>query len=190
MSNQETKSQSHYTEFSSEFKEKQTDAFSWFKPQEQKFVLPKRKAGYLKWLSLFSIMFGIIIVCGYFWYVVRLNRSLPIFPKHIVARKLPLDSELPAGVVSAGFIQASDVPVTRQATATPDAEEKQFKLVVQNTPTGYLNVRKEPSVLSPIITQIYPEEVYPYTVHQTGWYKIVLPGPSEGWVSEQYVKEM
>lgn len=190
MSNQETKIQVQTPGLSSELKEKQTDAFSWFKPQEQRFVLPKRKAGYLKWLSLSSIAFGILITCGYFWYMTRLNRSLPTFPKHLITEKPALNPELSAGVVSAGFVQASDTPATRQATATPTVEEGLFKLVVQNTPTGYLNVRQQPSVSSPIITQIHPGEVYPYTVYQAGWYKIVLPGPSEGWVSEQYVKEM
>lgn len=190
MSEQEIKTEIQAPGVLSEVKDKQSDAFSWFKPQEQKFVLPKRKAGYLKWLLLFCFMVGLAVTGGYFWYTARLNSSLAAFPKHVVVEKPAQIPELPAGVEPVSSIQASSSGVAGQATTSPSLAELPAKLVVLTTPTGYLNVRQEPSVSSRVLTQVHPEEVYPYTAHQAGWYKIILPGPSEGWVSEQYVKEM
>ncbi len=66
--------------------------------------------------------------------------------------------------------------------------ERQQLLVIKQTPTDWLNVRKNPSAVAQIITKVYPGERYPFSELQSGWYKIVLKDMTEGWVSSEYVK--
>ena len=64
---------------------------------------------------------------------------------------------------------------------------------VLETPTNYLNVRKEPNKSAEILTKIYPTEYYPYLDEQGSgediWYKISYGDSQEGWVSAQYAKK-
>jgi uncharacterized protein YgiM (DUF1202 family) len=68
------------------------------------------------------------------------------------------------------------------------ASDRQQLLVIKQTPTDWLNVRKNPSAVAQIITKVYPGERYPFSELQSGWYKIVLKDMTEGWVSSEYVK--
>jgi len=64
-------------------------------------------------------------------------------------------------------------------------KQKQL-LVIQQTPTDWLNVRKDPSIVAEVTTKVYPGESYPYSEVKSGWYKILLKDLSEGWVSSEY----
>jgi len=77
-----------------------------------------------------------------------------------------------------------EVPVATTSTSTM-ANVTSVK--VNNTPTGYLNVRSIPSTGGTLITQIHPGETYPYTKTQSGWYNITLDNGQIGWVTGQYV---
>jgi len=67
------------------------------------------------------------------------------------------------------------------------AEEK--KLTVKETPTGWLNVREEPSTNGALVTKVYPNEEYAYSETKNGWYKIALKDGKEGWVIGEYVND-
>ncbi|MFC1598314.1 SH3 domain-containing protein, partial [Patescibacteria group bacterium] len=53
---------------------------------------------------------------------------------------------------------------------------------------GYLNVRSQPTTADGIIGTVTPGETYVYTEERGGWYHIVLPDGTSGWVIGQYVK--
>ncbi len=60
---------------------------------------------------------------------------------------------------------------------------------ILDTPTGFLNVRSEPSIDGDIVTTVNPGETYAYLEEQNGWYKITVEDGSIGWVSGDYVEE-
>lgn len=64
-------------------------------------------------------------------------------------------------------------------------EEQQVKVMIGNTPTGFLRVRSSASVSSSEIAQVKPSELYPLLEESNGWFKIKV-GDVEGWVSSQY----
>ncbi len=66
--------------------------------------------------------------------------------------------------------------------------EKENKLVIKNTPTNFLNVRKDSSVESEIVGKVYPKESYVYSAEKSGWYEIILKDSQKGWVKGQYVE--
>lgn len=70
---------------------------------------------------------------------------------------------------------------------TSSSATSQRELTITETPTGYLNVRTEPSRTGNLLTRVYPKETYNYVEYKTGWYKITLKDGETGWISEQYV---
>jgi len=62
-------------------------------------------------------------------------------------------------------------------------------VTVLDTPTGWLNVRKEPSTASEILLKANPGDSFAYIdLNETGWFQIKLTDKQEGWVSSKYVK--
>ena len=77
-------------------------------------------------------------------------------------------------------------PTPTPATA-PVPSPVQSIVKIKNTPTGYLNVRIQPSLDNSIISKVYPGETYAYTTTQNGWYLIQLKSKHYGWVDGEYV---
>lgn len=69
-------------------------------------------------------------------------------------------------------------------------EDKVTMIIILETPTGYLRVRKEPSTLAEEVGRVKPNEEYELLAEDesTGWYKIQLDEGEEGWISNQYAK--
>ena len=64
-------------------------------------------------------------------------------------------------------------------------------VIIKDTPTGWLNVRKEPSTASSVevITQVNPGEKYSFLdENNSGWYQIELDTGQVGWVSSKYAE--
>jgi uncharacterized protein YgiM (DUF1202 family) len=76
---------------------------------------------------------------------------------------------------------------SQQATTTP--EKNLGQIVIQETETGWLNVRQEPSTNSEIITKIYPKQTFVLLEEKDNWYKIKLENNKEGWISSKYAKK-
>ena len=80
---------------------------------------------------------------------------------------------------------------------TKDADEKATKsaiiaspkIVILNTPTGFLRVREEGSISSLEIGRVLPAEVYELLDEKDGWFKIKLKDDKIGWISAQYAKK-
>ncbi|MCX7996311.1 MAG: PEGA domain-containing protein [Patescibacteria group bacterium] len=69
---------------------------------------------------------------------------------------------------------------------TSGAEDNSPKVTIQNTPTGFLRVRSEPTVNSIEIAKVSPNETYVLVEETDGWFKIRLESGSEGWISSDY----
>ncbi len=79
-------------------------------------------------------------------------------------------------------------PVDRSKTATPSGTTKRPYVLIKDTPTGWLNVRSEPTTSEDnILTKIYPQEEYKFIEqNETGWYKIEYEMGKQGWISAKY----
>ncbi len=76
---------------------------------------------------------------------------------------------------------------TATGSANTTADPARPFVVIQDTPTGFLRVRTEPSTAASEAGRVNPGEKYTYTDEQSGWYKITYQGTNSGWVSGQYV---
>lgn len=78
-----------------------------------------------------------------------------------------------------------------QATpsAVPSATSGAKTVTILETGTGWLRVRKTPSLSGEELTKVNVSETFPYTDEKGGWVAITLPNGSNGWVSGQFVKK-
>lgn len=76
--------------------------------------------------------------------------------------------------------------------ATEGAEMERPYVKIKDTPTGWLNVRSEPSTAGKeetVLTKINPGEVYKFIeANETGWYKIEYEKGKQGWISGKYAE--
>lgn len=63
------------------------------------------------------------------------------------------------------------------------------KILILDTPTGFLRVRDQPSLNGNQVGQVLPGEKYDLLDEQNGWYKIKLKDGTTGWVSSQYAQK-
>lgn len=78
-------------------------------------------------------------------------------------------------------------PTKKATTATPSATIAKPYVEIQDTPTGFLRVREQPSSGSPELAQVAPGERFPYLNETTnGWHKLEYVAGKVGYVSGQY----
>ncbi len=70
------------------------------------------------------------------------------------------------------------------ATPTPTA-----KVIILQTPTGFLRVRETASLNANEIARVNPGEVFELVSEQTGWFEIKLSDGKTGFISTQYAKK-
>jgi len=146
-----------------------------------------------RWLFIFVVCL-ILVAGGYEYYVWSLTRhQVPVLAHYhptavnIAQQPFPLAGGTAPTSSTSTIISASTTPVT-VATSTPtSAPAVILQVKINSTPTGYLNVRSEPSTSGTILTQVHPGEIYTYTAVKNGWYEITYSGFNQGWVSGQYV---
>lgn len=63
------------------------------------------------------------------------------------------------------------------------------KVLILQTPTGFLRVRDKASLGGAEIGQVKPGETYQLLNEQTGWYQIQLTNGKTGWISSQYAQK-
>lgn len=95
----------------------------------------------------------------------------------------PTSSATPAAKIS------STPKASPSQTETPVVTDPN-KVLILDTPTGWLRVRADPSLNATESAKVNPGEKYPYISEQTGWVKIEYTSGKEGWVSSQYVKKI
>lgn len=60
------------------------------------------------------------------------------------------------------------------------------KVLILNTPTGFLRVRESSSITSLEIAQVMPGEQYELAQEKEGWFEIKLTDGRKGWISSSY----
>ncbi len=84
--------------------------------------------------------------------------------------------------------EASPTPVSSpSATLAPTAQVS--KVIILNTPTGFLRVRTSASIVAAEIGRVIPAEVFDLVSEQPGWFQIRLKNGAIGWISSQYASK-
>lgn len=110
--------------------------------------------------------------------------SRTILAKAVAGYKLALSVKLSGSLPQ---ITPYPSPATPSATLSPSLPSKS-SVTIGETPTGFLNVRSQPTLGGSIVGQVNPGKSYPVLDKQPGWYLIQadLTATSSGWVSSQY----
>lgn len=83
-----------------------------------------------------------------------------------------------------------DVPtVPQQTTPTVTPTPQVTKILILQTPTGYLRVRADASLGSSEVGRVIPGESYELVSEVTGWYEIKVDADTTGWISSQYAQK-
>jgi hypothetical protein len=75
------------------------------------------------------------------------------------------------------------------ATAAASLSEPKNTVSILDTPTGWLRVREEPSLAASESARVNPGQRFELLGEQTGWFKILISGQKEGWISSEYAKK-
>lgn len=86
------------------------------------------------------------------------------------------------------FLGSNPQVSSPSATSTP-APISVTKILILDTPTGFLRVRDQPSLAGSQVGQVLPGEKYNLLDEQDGWYKIKIKDGTVGWVSSQYAQK-
>lgn len=78
---------------------------------------------------------------------------------------------------------AKEDAATGTAVLTPEALGK---IVISQTPNGFLRVREQPTTTSTELTRVNSGETFDILDEQNGWYKITASDGVSGWVSADY----
>jgi hypothetical protein len=82
------------------------------------------------------------------------------------------------------------------ATSTGVEEVVVIYLIVKDTPTGWLNLRENPSKSAKILTQVNSGDKFEAVEKQTvagdsyDWYKVIVDDKISGWIYGQYITEI
>lgn len=114
--------------------------------------------------------------------------------KLIATFKLALSGVAPEASASAPTTTpvASITPTASSKTATSSATPDPPKpfVIIEDTPTGFLRVRTEPSTAATESARVNPGEKYHLYDEQNGWFQISYDGTNKGWVSGQYAQKV
>jgi hypothetical protein len=83
---------------------------------------------------------------------------------------------------------SGNAPTTIPST-TPTPTQAVAKVVILETPTGFLRVRQSASLGAPEIGRVTPGQSYELIEEQTGWFQIKLSDGNPGWISSQYASK-
>lgn len=79
---------------------------------------------------------------------------------------------------------SSAIPSSSPTPTQPALQS--VKILILNTPTGFLRVRDSASLSGKEIAQVKPGEKYDFLSEQTGWFEIKLSDGKTGFISSQY----
>lgn len=72
----------------------------------------------------------------------------------------------------------------------PAEEENVQKVLIKDTPTGWLRVRAENSTSAEEVAKVNPGKEYKLVEEDNSWYKIEYEDGKEGWISGQYAEKV
>ncbi len=109
------------------------------------------------------------------------------YSEKIVRIRTPAGYKLQAVV----YLAVSNVDITPTPTAGSSATPTPTptaKVTILDTPTGFLRVHSDSSIVSSEIGRVHPGETYPLISQTTDWFEIKLQNGQTGWISSQYAK--
>jgi len=122
------------------------------------------------------------------------NEPIPVVEQSVINRdKSPALHELALdnGKVEFTFDeQITSTPTTTIEEIIPGTEAELLRLKILNTPTGWLNVRSEPSLAGEILTKVQVGEKFEYFENKNGWYLIKYGENNQGWIIGKYADEL
>jgi len=80
-----------------------------------------------------------------------------------------------------------DPSTSPSITLTPSPSPA--KVLILETPTGFLRVRQTNDLNSEQISTVNPGDTFPFVSEQPGWYQIKLSDGKTGWVSSEFAKK-
>lgn len=75
-----------------------------------------------------------------------------------------------------------------ESTPTPTSTQEKAKVLILETPTGFLRVRSAPNINSSEVGRVNPGEELTLLSEQNGWYEVELSSGDKGWVSSDYAQ--
>lgn len=89
------------------------------------------------------------------------------------------------------FLGINPQIATSSATllSTPSSSLSLTRVLILQTPTGFLRVRSDASIVASEVTQVKPGEVYDLIDEKPDWFEIRLKSGELGWISSQYAKK-
>jgi hypothetical protein len=82
-----------------------------------------------------------------------------------------------------------DVINATASSASSSAQLPIVKVLILQTPTGFLRVRDQASLGGSEVGQVKPGESYQLLDERTDWYQIKLTNGQAGWISSQYAQK-
>ncbi len=140
-------------------------------------------------VSVFSeSALGILILISFPGFVIGvLMFVIPSF----IAKPVSIRTAPPTTAQTGGVSTTSTATSFETFTESPvqSASSTKQQVLINETPTGWLNVRSTASRDAKIIGKVYPSKEYTYTDKKDGWYKIILDNGSKNSSSESLAKE-
>lgn len=108
----------------------------------------------------------------------------PLGYKLTVATYLSTDATAPSAT-------PTNTNLTPTIATTPGISETptQQKVVILQTPTGFLRVRSSASTTGFEVGRVQPGQTYSLATESDGWYQIILNDGTKGWVSSDYAEK-
>lgn len=91
-----------------------------------------------------------------------------------------------------GVIAGADdevLPTKAAPSSIPSPTQSAIKVLILDTPTGFLRVRETYNLSGAIITTVSPGDTFPLIGEHDEWFEIRLTDGKTGWVSSQYAKK-
>ena len=110
---------------------------------------------------------------GYMDKSIRIRTAMGLRLKSIITLGINPEISSPSGVPNPSV------------TAVPSIT----KIVILDTPTGFLRVRKESSIASAEVDRVNPGDTFDMISEKEGWFEIKLSNGKTGWVSSQYAQK-
>jgi hypothetical protein len=86
------------------------------------------------------------------------------------------------------LISLGIIPIESSPSAEPTPTVN--RVIILDTPTGFLRVRETNSIASLEIYRVNPGETYDIINQEEGWFEIKLDDGKTGWISGQYAEEL